>query len=429
MGDLAAAIRRFDQVLVAEAAAGELRFVDEEPARSSSTTLKRILPPRLNLTVTPVPTARSPSKLARLELVVPLRPACRVLPQRPDGLRWSIGAVRVERFEHVAEAIRAHHDFTRRSRRASASLLAGPVQGERAAPPDGSAAARPALATCFWEGPISTQAPVDARLRRAQLQLPRGVGDVLAGADQPAGGIAREGSRALSARPLHVAQLVLGRRSHRRALRRGDRSAARVGQPVRTRREARRSKAVLAGHRSRRAAARRRGGPRAEHALRRARRRRRRSSSPTGCTSPTVGYGLTGGTDLPRAVLVLEDGTHLRGEEACAAVNDANRDITVQTIPEAVWETARATPGCDAETNPAYDPIRWERFFNVNYASLAVITDCTEAGREARLGDGRRVRGRLLLEPRQRLHLRPPQPRTSVRWWCSRAGSRSSRRR
>jgi hypothetical protein len=29
--------------------------------------------------------------------------------------------------------------------------------------------------------------------------------------------------------------------------------------------------------------------------------------------------------------------------------------------------------------------VRWERFFNVNYASLAVITDCTPAGREARL--------------------------------------------
>ncbi len=100
---------------------------------------------------------------------------------------------------------------------------------------------------------------------------------------------------------------------------------------------------------------------------------------------PDRGYGLTGGTDLPRAVLVEDDGTHVRGDEACAMVNDPNRDITVQTIPEAVWETARATPGCDAQTNPAYDPIRWERFFNVNYASLAVITDCTEAGREARL--------------------------------------------
>jgi len=100
---------------------------------------------------------------------------------------------------------------------------------------------------------------------------------------------------------------------------------------------------------------------------------------------PDRGYGFTGGTELPRAVLVLKDGTHARGDDACAAVNDPNRDITVQTIPEALWETARATPGCDAETNPAYDPIRWERFFNVNYASLAVITDCTNAGREARL--------------------------------------------
>jgi hypothetical protein len=97
------------------------------------------------------------------------------------------------------------------------------------------------------------------------------------------------------------------------------------------------------------------------------------------------GYGLTGGTDLPRAVLVESDGTRVRGDDACAAVNDANREITVQTIPAPVWQTARATPGCDAETNPAYDPVRWERFFNVNYASLAVISDCTAPGREARL--------------------------------------------
>jgi len=100
---------------------------------------------------------------------------------------------------------------------------------------------------------------------------------------------------------------------------------------------------------------------------------------------PDRGYDLTGGTGLSRAKLVTADGQKLRGQDACDAVNDSNREITVQTIPTPLWQSARATPGCDAETNPAYDPVRWERFFNVNYASLAVITDCTPQGRDARL--------------------------------------------
>jgi hypothetical protein len=100
---------------------------------------------------------------------------------------------------------------------------------------------------------------------------------------------------------------------------------------------------------------------------------------------PDRGYDLTGGGGLPRATLVREGGEKVKGQAACDAINDANRDITVQTVPAPLWQTARATPGCDAETNPAYDPMRWERFFNVNYASLAVITDCTQAGREGRL--------------------------------------------
>ena len=50
-------------------------------------------------------------------------------------------------------------------------------------------------------------------------------------------------------------------------------------------------------------------------------------------------------------------------------MNDPNRDITVQTVPAAVWRTAVGAPGCDPATNPAYDPARWERFFNLDYAT------------------------------------------------------------
>jgi len=100
---------------------------------------------------------------------------------------------------------------------------------------------------------------------------------------------------------------------------------------------------------------------------------------------PDPGRDLTGGAGLPEPTLVDSSGASVTGEQVCAAVNDPNREIPGQPIAEALWETARQSPGCDGETNPAYDPPRWERFFNVDYASLAVVTDCTEAGRQGRL--------------------------------------------
>ena len=108
---------------------------------------------------------------------------------------------------------------------------------------------------------------------------------------------------------------------------------------------------------------------------------------------PDPGYGLTGGTALPRPILTLGDGSRLKGELACESINDADRTIPTQTIPAGLWTGARNSPGCDGDTNPGYDPIRWERFFNVNYASLAVITDCTEEGREQRLAMGGDLQG------------------------------------
>ena len=100
-----------------------------------------------------------------------------------------------------------------------------------------------------------------------------------------------------------------------------------------------------------------------------------------------------GGTPLPEAELERADGSVLKGEEACAAINDPNRDITVDTTPAEQWNAARAAPPCDGATNPAYDPARWERFFTYEYAALSVITDCTDAGREARHADTPEVKG------------------------------------
>ncbi len=108
---------------------------------------------------------------------------------------------------------------------------------------------------------------------------------------------------------------------------------------------------------------------------------------------PDRGLGLTGGTGLPRPVVKLGDGTKLKGGDACAAINNPDRSIPVQTIPAITWQTARSTPPCDPQTNPAYDPPRWERFFNINYAQLAVISDCTQGGRSARLAMGATSQG------------------------------------
>lgn len=266
---------------------------------------------------------------------------------------------------------------------AAGVLLAAPVFGDRAER-GAEQSSRPELATCFWEGPISTKRPstrgFDGRTFNfpeesatywlARLGLPAGSRLKLRGR-YPYGRYMSLNSYsdgaptdalsdvAIDARPGSANPFEPGAR------RDGEKRSWRVtvlDAPPPADASAREPNTLYAQ-------------PAAGAAIELAYR----------VYEPDRGYGLTGGTELPRAVLVLDDGTHLRGQEACDAVNDANREITVQTIPEALWETARASPGCDAETNPAYDPIRWERFFNVNYASLAVITDCTEAGREARL--------------------------------------------
>ncbi len=108
---------------------------------------------------------------------------------------------------------------------------------------------------------------------------------------------------------------------------------------------------------------------------------------------PDPGLDLTGGTGLPVPTLKRADGSTTTGAAACAAINAADRSIPVQTVPAATWQGARSTPPCDPQTNPAYNPPRWERFFNLNYAQLAVISDCTAEGRQQRLAMGAELQG------------------------------------
>jgi hypothetical protein len=104
---------------------------------------------------------------------------------------------------------------------------------------------------------------------------------------------------------------------------------------------------------------------------------------------PDRGRDITGDTGLPEHVLVLADGTELSGEAACQAINDADRSIPTQTVPAPTW---RAATAC-RPNHPAFDPIRWERFFNLDYATASVPADCTDAGYTARHQEEPEVRG------------------------------------
>jgi hypothetical protein len=95
---------------------------------------------------------------------------------------------------------------------------------------------------------------------------------------------------------------------------------------------------------------------------------------------PDRGHDLTGGVALPSATLVLADGSTVTGEDACEQINDADRSIPTQTVPAAGWQAATSC----RPNHPAFDPVRWERFFNLDYATQAVLIDCTEAGYAAR---------------------------------------------
>ena len=256
--------------------------------------------------------------------------------------------------------------------------------GARGAAAPAKPAAKPALATCFWEGPISTRRPSTRGFDGRTFNFPEESATYwLARLNLPAGSRLE-----LRGRYPHGRYMSLNAYSD------GNPTDALSDTTIVPRPGA--TNPYLVGERRE---ARKRGytvsvldqPPPSDPASRSA---NTLYAQPAGNVpielayrvyEPDPGLGLTGGTALPKPVLFLEDGSVLRADAACERVNDPNREIVIQTVPAAVWQGARNSPGCDGETNPAYDPIRWERFFNIDYASLSVISDCTEAGREGRL--------------------------------------------
>ena len=201
-------------------------------------------------------------------------------------------------------------------------------------------------------------------------------------------------ARPLPARALHVAQRLLGRRADGHALRR--------------RRSARRRRAInpfVAGNRRDR---RRRGwtvdGASTSRCPPSARAPNTLYAQPHGDApielayrvyEPDRGRDLTGGTGLPAS-----------RTSPASAINDPNRDITVQTIEPELWRAGTACrPG-----HPAFDPVRWERFFNIDYATLRGARGLHGRGLRGAADAVPRAAGRLLLQPRLGVRLRPPLP-------------------
>lgn len=71
---------------------------------------------------------------------------------------------------------------------------------------------------------------------------------------------------------------------------------------------------------------------------------------------------------LPKPRLRMADGKVLRGQALCDAINDPQRYFAFKTMPAPFYETLVNTPGADPATNAAFNPVRWERFFNTALA-------------------------------------------------------------
>ena len=80
---------------------------------------------------------------------------------------------------------------------------------------------------------------------------------------------------------------------------------------------------------------------------------------------PDKGLLGTGGVDLAKVTLNLADGRKLEGEKACAML-DPTEDKSTSTFPQEVWKSLVAD-SWDPVSAPAYDPPRWERFWNAFY--------------------------------------------------------------
>jgi len=88
---------------------------------------------------------------------------------------------------------------------------------------------------------------------------------------------------------------------------------------------------------------------------------------------PDRGRDGTGDAGLPKLTLNLADGTNLRGKAACAQL-DPIEDVSKSTFPPSLWKSLVASSP-DPVNAPAFDPPRWERFWNALYSVAGIFID------------------------------------------------------
>jgi hypothetical protein len=71
---------------------------------------------------------------------------------------------------------------------------------------------------------------------------------------------------------------------------------------------------------------------------------------------------------LPTPQLRLANGSVLKGQALCNAINAEQRYFPFRILPPSMYVGLVNTPGADPAVNPAFNPIRWERFFNTGLA-------------------------------------------------------------
>ncbi len=82
---------------------------------------------------------------------------------------------------------------------------------------------------------------------------------------------------------------------------------------------------------------------------------------------PDRGRNRQGGEPLPTPELRLADGTVLKGQAMCDALN-SNHSYQSQNLPLPIYENYLHWPGKDPATNPANPAFSFEKFFSLNYS-------------------------------------------------------------
>lgn len=93
---------------------------------------------------------------------------------------------------------------------------------------------------------------------------------------------------------------------------------------------------------------------------------------------PDRGRGRAGGEPLPKPELHLADGSVLKGQALCDALN-SNHAYSSQNLPLAAYQSYVDWPGKDPVTNPADPAFSFEKFFSLNYALSAYKTPAERA--------------------------------------------------